>query len=228
MAGQSISRRLAVIVHADVVGSTTLVQRDETLAHRRINDAFQRFASIIREYGGSVHEVRGDALVAEFSRASDAVGAVLGFQQSNVEHNARLDDGIVPVIRAGVALQDDVTEKIVSALSVKLTEEQRAQLAKRYTDDPLAYDYFLRGQALFSRYEAQANAEAREMYLRAINLDPDFARAPFETLRTPTLTSFLDQSSLILLIRSVAVRPCRWSGPAPGSRTPPPRRSWRR
>ncbi len=43
MADQEISRKLAVIVHADVVGSTALVQRDETLAHQRINAAFQRF-----------------------------------------------------------------------------------------------------------------------------------------------------------------------------------------
>ena len=35
------SRKLAVILHADVVGSTMLVQKDESLAHERILDAFQ-------------------------------------------------------------------------------------------------------------------------------------------------------------------------------------------
>jgi len=37
-----LSRKLAVILHADVVGSTKLVQQNETLAHERIQDAFQR------------------------------------------------------------------------------------------------------------------------------------------------------------------------------------------
>ncbi len=104
MADQGISRKLAVIVHADVVGSTALVQRDETLAHKRITAAFQRFSSNIQAYNGTVHEIRGDALVAEFARASDAVCAALSFQQSNTAHNAQFGDDIVPVVRVGIAL----------------------------------------------------------------------------------------------------------------------------
>ena len=74
------SRKLAVILHADVVGSTTLVQRDEALAHTRIQEAFRRFSSTIEAFDGVAHELRGDALVAEFARASDAVSAGLAFQ----------------------------------------------------------------------------------------------------------------------------------------------------
>ena len=81
--------KLAVIVHADVVGSTVLVQRDERRAHQRITDTFQRFSRTIQEYGGRVHEIRGDALVAEFSRASDAVCAAISFQQDNAAHNVK-------------------------------------------------------------------------------------------------------------------------------------------
>ena len=108
MADQDVSRKLAVIVHADVAGSTALVQRDETLAHQRINAAFQRFSSIIQEYSGTVHEIRGDALVAGFARASDAVCAALSFQRSHTAHNAQLDDDIVPVVRIGIALGEEI------------------------------------------------------------------------------------------------------------------------
>ena len=108
MADQEVSRKLAVIVHADVVCSTALVQRDETLAHKRINAAFQRFSSIVQEYSGTVHEIRGDALVAEFARASDAVCAALSFQQSNTEHNTQFGDDLVPVLRVGIALGEEV------------------------------------------------------------------------------------------------------------------------
>ena len=79
--------KLAIILHADVVGSTELVQRDERRAHARITDAFRRFSSTIREYSGEAREIRGDALVAEFARASDAVCAALAFQHQNNEHN---------------------------------------------------------------------------------------------------------------------------------------------
>ncbi len=64
------SRKLAVILHADVVGSTTLVQQDEALAHARIQNAFHRFSLAIKAYNGVTHELRGDALVAGFARAS--------------------------------------------------------------------------------------------------------------------------------------------------------------
>ena len=37
------TRKLAVILHADVVDTTTLVQKDGTLAHERIQDGFRCF-----------------------------------------------------------------------------------------------------------------------------------------------------------------------------------------
>jgi len=108
MPPKPLSRQLAVIVHADVVGSTTLVQQDETIAHQRMQSAFQRFAETIAAYGGNTRELRGDALVAEYERASDAVAAALAFQQSNTAYNARLDDDIKPELRIGIALGEVV------------------------------------------------------------------------------------------------------------------------
>ena len=83
MATDPLSRKLAVILHADIVGSTSLVQLDETLAHERMQSAFKRFAECIAAHGGATRELRGDALVAEYERASDALTSALAFQQSN-------------------------------------------------------------------------------------------------------------------------------------------------
>ena len=77
---EHLPRKLAVILHADVVGSTTLVQLNETLAHERIQASFQRFSETIKNHGGIAHELRVDALVAEFKRASDVVTAALSYQ----------------------------------------------------------------------------------------------------------------------------------------------------
>ena len=99
-----LSRKLAVILHADVVGSTLLVQKNETLAHERIQAAFNSFSETIAAYGGKAHEIRGDALVAEFNRASDAVPAAIAFQALNEESNNALDDDIRPQLRIGISL----------------------------------------------------------------------------------------------------------------------------
>ena len=103
-----IHSKLAVILHADIVGSTALVHKDERVAHERIRDAFGRFSETIAAYGGIPHELRGDALVAEFERASDAVGAALAFQAANAQHNSNLVDAIRPEVRVGIALGEVV------------------------------------------------------------------------------------------------------------------------
>ena len=103
-----LPRKLAVILHADVVGSTELVRRNETIAHDRIQNTFTRLSEIVKAYGGIVHELRGDALLAEFRRASDALSAALTFQAANVDHNAALSDDIQPDVRMGVSLGEVV------------------------------------------------------------------------------------------------------------------------
>ena len=101
-------RKLAVILHADVVGSTALVQKNETLAHERIQDSFRRFGDTIARYNGRVRELRGDALLAEFERASDAISAALVFQAENAKFNATLKDDIQPQLRVGISLGEVV------------------------------------------------------------------------------------------------------------------------
>ena len=102
------TRKLAVLLNADVVGSTALVQLNETVAHRRIQDTFQRFSETIATHGGTAHEIRGDALIAEFSKASDAVSASLAFQKANTAHNESLGDEVRPIVRVGIALGEVV------------------------------------------------------------------------------------------------------------------------
>ena len=124
------SSKLAVILHADVVGSTTLVQLDEVLAHERIRDTFLRFSDAIRKYNGTAHEIRGDALVAEFSKASDAVIASIAFQADNASHNAGLTDDVRPEIRIGIAMGEVVVaDSTVTGEGVVLAQrlEQLAQ-----------------------------------------------------------------------------------------------------
>ena len=108
MAKDHLSRKLAVLLHADVVGSTSLVQRNETLAHERIQDTFRQFSETISNYGGVALEIRGDALVAEFAKASDSVSASLAFQAANITLNEQLSDEIQPVLRIGIAMGEVV------------------------------------------------------------------------------------------------------------------------
>ena len=130
MAKDRRSGKLAVILHADVAGSTSLVRQDEQVAHDRIQDTFRRFGDTITKYQGRVRELRGDALLAEFERASDAVTAVLAFQADQTDHNSLLNDDIQPMLRIGVALGEVViADKTVTGEGVVLAQRVE-QLAK--------------------------------------------------------------------------------------------------
>jgi len=75
------------------------------------------------------------------------------------------------------ALQDEVTKKIVRALVVKLTEDERKLLVHKKTGSLEAYDHILRGIDYFLRMTGKENAEARKMFKHAIELDQDYAAA---------------------------------------------------
>jgi TolB-like protein/class 3 adenylate cyclase len=75
------------------------------------------------------------------------------------------------------ALQDEVAQKIVAALAVKLTEDEQKHLVRKYTDNMEAYDALLQGVEYKNRYTKEANVQARQMFERAIDLDPEFAAA---------------------------------------------------
>jgi adenylate cyclase len=75
------------------------------------------------------------------------------------------------------ALQDEIRQKIVTALKVKLTPEEGARFKYVPTNNLEAYDYYLRGWGLASHSTKEANVQARQMYERAIELDPQYAAA---------------------------------------------------
>ncbi len=71
-------------------------------------------------------------------------------------------------------LQDEVIMHIVTALAVRLTQQESARVTHRSTNDVAAYDHFLRGLALVRTIGYE---EARAEYQQAIDTDPGFARA---------------------------------------------------
>jgi tetratricopeptide (TPR) repeat protein len=76
------------------------------------------------------------------------------------------------------AVQDEVTQKIVSALEVKLTASERKRLGRSSTTNLDAYEYFLRGlESYYSRRTQETNFQARGLFAQAITLDPQFAAA---------------------------------------------------
>ena len=75
------------------------------------------------------------------------------------------------------AVQDEVTQKIVAALQVKLTAGEQERVKRPPTKNLEAYDYFLRGLEYHAQRTQESNSHARQMFERAVQLDPHFAAA---------------------------------------------------
>jgi len=77
------------------------------------------------------------------------------------------------------ALQDEVTQKIVSVLAVKLTEDEQRRRTCRCTEpcDIEAYDEYLRGLEYLYRFTEEGNARARKIFEKCVEIAPHFALA---------------------------------------------------
>jgi adenylate cyclase len=73
------------------------------------------------------------------------------------------------------AMQDEVKQQVITALKVKLTEAEFARVRRIPTDNLTAYDYLWRGWEYFNRLTPEAHTQARQMFEKAIELDPKLA-----------------------------------------------------
>lgn len=75
------------------------------------------------------------------------------------------------------ALQDEVTSKIIASLEIRLTDDERARLARKYTNSIEAYDLFLHGWQNLWVASRSSNHAAQDYFLKAVEVDDQFARA---------------------------------------------------
>jgi len=77
------------------------------------------------------------------------------------------------------AVQDDVAQKIISTLAVRLENESRQHALRKSSTDLSAYDFYLRGKHCFPDWHGSKEniLQARSMFEKALALDPDYALA---------------------------------------------------
>jgi TolB-like protein/Flp pilus assembly protein TadD len=75
------------------------------------------------------------------------------------------------------AIQDEISQAIVTALQVILSEDEKKQIEKPRSVNVEAYDYFLRGRQHFHQLRRSSLESARLMFNKAIEIDPAYALA---------------------------------------------------
>ncbi|HVG35452.1 MAG TPA: protein kinase [Pyrinomonadaceae bacterium] len=72
-------------------------------------------------------------------------------------------------------LEDSISAKVADALLPELTEGERGQLKKRGTDNPKAFEAYMRGRYFWNQFTPESLVKVIESFQAAISLDPHYA-----------------------------------------------------
>ncbi|HEX6014883.1 MAG TPA: adenylate/guanylate cyclase domain-containing protein [Geminicoccaceae bacterium] len=111
MARARAGRRLAAILAADVVGYSSLIERDEAGTLAAIRDLRREaIEPLIVERHGRVVKLMGDGAIAEFGSVVDAVACAVAIQKAMAERQVEVPPERRIVFRIGINLGDVVVE----------------------------------------------------------------------------------------------------------------------
>ncbi|ASY65325.1 Adenylate cyclase (plasmid) [Sinorhizobium sojae CCBAU 05684] len=107
MSNESIRRRLAAILAADVVGYSRLMERDEKGTHTLLMERWREVLEpLVAAHQGRVFKRTGDGVLVEFGSAVNAVECAAALQQAMAYANRAAPGGPAIVLRVGVNLGD--------------------------------------------------------------------------------------------------------------------------
>ena len=75
------------------------------------------------------------------------------------------------------AIQDEIARNVLESLGLALTEREEFRFLKPSTTNIEAYEFYLRGRKLYHKWTRQNVKFARQMFARAVEIDPGFAAA---------------------------------------------------
>ena len=140
--------------------SSVLAFRDKPVPLTQVGD--QLCADFVME--GSIRRA-GDRLRITARLAETASGHSVWAER----YDRRMEDVF--------AIQDEIAQSIALALRVVLTDKEKSEIEKVPTSNIQAYDYYLRGRKFLYQLRCPSLEFARQMFARAIVIDPNYARA---------------------------------------------------
>src|SRR5713101_2075024 len=106
----SRKRKLAAILHADVVGFSRLMGEDEAGTHQALGKLRRAVDPLITEHGGRIVGTAGDSLLADFSSVVDALSCAVEMQQAARAINDPISPERRLELRVGVNLGDVIVD----------------------------------------------------------------------------------------------------------------------
>ncbi|MGB9182010.1 MAG: protein kinase, partial [Pyrinomonadaceae bacterium] len=155
----------------------------------RLRSLVVRPSSVISKYQGQQVDPRdvgrelnvSAVLAAGFMHVGErfrVTAQLLDVASGDIIWSDRIDASAADIIE----VQDTIAKSIVEGLRLELSQDEQVEMARRATENPAAYEEYLRGRDLFGRFIFRTIAPedcdgAIAHFRRAVELDPKFALA---------------------------------------------------
>jgi TolB-like protein/tetratricopeptide (TPR) repeat protein len=157
----------SLITDLSRIGALRVISRTSVMRYR---DSDKSAPQIARELGV-------DALIeGSVLRVGDEVRITAQLIDASTDANiwARSYDRDLPGV---LALFSEVSREIADEIQVTLSDGRRGRPTTTRDVDPEAYEAVLRGRYFFNQFDGDGFRRSRELFRRAIDLDPEFAQA---------------------------------------------------
>ena len=157
----------------EIINALTTIQALR-VASRTSSFAFKATTEDIRQVGkkldvatvleGSVRKAGNKLRIT-----AQLVNVADGYQLWSQRYDRDLEDVF--------AIQDEIATSIVKALRVILSDDEKRAIERVPTANVEAYDCYLRGRQYFHQFQKQSLEFARQMFTKAIDIDPTYTLA---------------------------------------------------
>ena len=146
-------------------------------ANVRPTSAVQKYSDRRQDLATVGKELRVDSvLTGTVQRDGDRVRVsvqLVDVRQGNTIWAQAFDEKYTNIF----AVEDAISAQIAQAMTPKLTEDERARVAKHYTEDSQAHEIYLQGRFNLSKFTQDGTKLARQYFTQAIAKDPRYALA---------------------------------------------------
>jgi adenylate cyclase len=106
-----VERKLAAILHADVVGYSRMMGQDEVGTHRILSESLDAITALIDNHGGKVMNLAGDAVLADFPSVVEALACAVDIQRDLKSRNEMRPEEGKFEMRIGLNLGDVIVDR---------------------------------------------------------------------------------------------------------------------
>ncbi len=191
-AGVQISRgaSIAVLPFKNLSGDAEQEYFSDGITDDIITD-LSRFGELLVIASNTVFTYKGKAVDIKTIGRELAVRYVLEGSVQKVDDHVRINTQLVDAdteqhiwaerynreLKDIFSVQDDIVRTITGTIAVKVDDEERKRVKRKFAENMAAYDYLLRGREYLFQATRSSNTKAHQMFQKSIELEPDYAAA---------------------------------------------------